>query len=124
MKKLFALAAAVLTFTYAGFAQTNSRVKGEVKDESQKPLQGITVSLLRTKDSSLVKAAITDKSGGYLFESVKDGSYLLGVSAVGYQKAYSSLVEVKAGAELSVPSFSLAPEAKGLKEVTVTARKP
>ncbi len=124
MKKLFALAAAVLTFTYAGFAQTNSRVKGEVKDESQKPLQGITVSLLRTKDSSLVKAAITDKSGGYLFEAVKDGSYLLGVTAVGYQKAYSSLVEVKAGAELSVPSFSLAPEAKGLKEVTVTARKP
>jgi protocatechuate 3,4-dioxygenase beta subunit len=80
MKKLFALAAAVLTFTYAGFAQTNSRVKGEVKDESQKPLQGITVSLLRSKDSSLVKAAITDKSGGYLFESVKDGSYLLGIT--------------------------------------------
>jgi len=124
MKKLFALAAAVLTFTYAGFAQTNSRVKGEVKDESQKPLQGITVSLLRSKDSSLVKAAITDKSGGYLFESVKDGSYLLGITAVGYQKSFSQVVDVKEGADLSIPVFSLAPEAKGLKEVTVTARKP
>lgn len=124
MKKLFALAAAVLTFTYAGFAQTNSRVKGEVKDESQKPLQGITVSLLRSKDSSLVKAAITDKSGGYLFESVKDGSYLLGITAVGYQKSFSQVVDVKEGSDLSIPVFSLAPEAKGLKEVTVTARKP
>lgn len=124
MKKFIALTAAVLTFTYAGFAQTNSRVKGEVKDESQKPLQGITVSLLRSKDSSLVKAAITDKSGGYLFESVKDGSYLLGISAVGYQKSYSQVVDVKESAELSIPSFSLAPEAKGLKEVTVIARKP
>jgi hypothetical protein len=124
MKKLFALAAAVLTFTYAGFAQTNSRVKGEVKDESQKPLQGITVSLVRSKDSSLVKAAITDKSGGYLFESVKDGSYLLGITAVGYQKSFSQVVDVKEGADLSIPVFSLAPEAKGLKEVTVTARKP
>ncbi|RXK58066.1 TonB-dependent receptor [Lacibacter luteus] len=124
MKKLFALAAAVLTFTYSGFAQSSSRLKGEVKDESQKPLSGITVSLLRSKDSSLVKAAITDKSGGYLFEAVKNGSYLLGVTAVGYQKMYSNVMDVKEGAELSVPSFNLLPQAKGLQEVTVTARKP
>lgn len=124
MKKLFALAAAVLTFTYAGFAQTNSRLKGEVKDESQKPLQGITVFLLRSSDSSLVKAAITDKSGGYLFESVREGSYLLSITAVGYQKSYSQMVVVKESAALSVPSISLAPETKGLKEVIVTARKP
>ncbi|TWI85207.1 outer membrane receptor protein involved in Fe transport [Lacibacter cauensis] len=124
MKKLLALTAAVLTFTYSGFAQSSSRLKGEVKDESQKPFSGITVSLLRSKDSSLVKAAITDKSGGYLFEAVKNGSYLLGVTAVGYQKMYSNVVDVKEGAELSVPAFSLTPQAKGLQEVTVTARKP
>ena len=124
MKKLFALAAFVLTFAYTSVAQTNSRIKGEVKDENQRPLQGITVSLLRTKDSSLVKAAITDKSGGYLFEAVKNGSYLLGITAVGYQKSYSQVVHLKESEELSVPLFSLSPEAKGLKEITVTARKP
>lgn len=125
MKKISALLiAALLTCTYSSFAQTASRVKGDVKDESQKPVSGITVTLLRGKDSSLVKAAITDKSGAYSFESVKDGSYLLGITSVGYQKKISSVIEVKEGAEITVPSFSLLPEAKGLKEVTVTARRP
>lgn len=125
MKKISAfLTAALLTCTYSSFAQTASRVKGDVKDESQKPVSGITVSLLRGKDSSLVKAAITDKSGTYSFESVKNGSYLLGITSVGYQKKISSVIEVKEGAEITVPSFSLLPEAKGLKEVTVTAKRP
>lgn len=125
MKKISAfLTAALLTFTFSSFAQTASRVKGDVKDESQKPVSGITVSLLRGKDSSLVKAAITDKSGAYSFESVKDGSYLLRITSVGYQIKISGVIEVKEGAEITVPSFSLLPEAKGLKEVTVTAKRP
>ncbi|MEJ8844391.1 outer membrane beta-barrel family protein [Lacibacter sp. H375] len=125
MKKISAfLTAALLTCTFSSFAQNASRVKGDVKDESQKPVSGVTVSLLRGKDSSLVKAAITDKSGAYSFESVKNGSYLLGITSVGYQKKISNLIEVKEGAEITVPSFSLLPEAKGLKEVTVTAKRP
>ncbi|MBP6688062.1 MAG: TonB-dependent receptor, partial [Lacibacter sp.] len=76
------------------------------------------------KDSSLVKAAITDKSGVYSFESVKEGAYLLGITSVGYQQKISGLIEVKEGAEITVPSFSMLPEAKGLKEVTVTAKRP
>nr|WP_294904411.1 outer membrane beta-barrel family protein [uncultured Lacibacter sp.] len=125
MKKISALlTAALLTFTFSSFAQSTTRVKGDVKDEGQKPVAGITVSLLRSKDSSLVKAAITDKSGLYSFESVKEGSYLLGVTSVGYQKTLSNIIEVKEGADITVPSFGLLPEAKGLKEVTVTARKP
>jgi outer membrane receptor protein involved in Fe transport len=124
MKKISAfLTAALLTCTYS-FAQTTSRVKGDVKDESQKPVAGITVSLLRDKDSSLVKAAITDKNGTYSFESVKNGSYLLGITSVGFQKKISNKFEVKDGAEVAMPSFSLLPEAKGLKEVTVTGKRP
>jgi iron complex outermembrane receptor protein len=125
MKKISAfLTAALLTFTFSSFAQTTSRVKGDVKDESQKPVSGITVSLLRGKDSSLVKAAITDKDGLYSFESIKNGSYLLGITSVGYQKKFSGVIDVKEGAEITVPSFSLLPQAKGLKEVTVIAKKP
>lgn len=124
MKKISAfLTAALLTCTYS-FAQTTSRVKGDVKDDNQKPVAGITVSLLRGKDSSLVKAAITDKSGAYSFESVKDGAYLLGITSVGFQKKITNKFEVKEGAEITMPSFSLLPEAKGLKEVTVTGKRP
>ena len=125
MKKISAiLAAALLTFTFSSFAQTITRVKGEVKDENQKPVSGITVSLLKSKDSSLVKAAITDNSGSYVFEGIIEGSYLLGITAVGFQQSFSQLIEVKEGAEVAMPSFSLLPQAKGLKEVVVTANKP
>ena len=125
MKKISAiLAAALLTFTFSSFAQTITRVKGEVKDENQKPVSGITVSLLKSKDSSLVKAAITDNSGSYVFEGIKEGAYLLGITAVGFQKSFSQSIEVKEGADVAMPSFSLLPQAKGLKEVVVTAKKP
>ena len=125
MKKISAiLAAALLTFTFSSFAQTITRVKGEVKDENQKPVSGITVSLLKSKDSSLVKAAITDNSGSYVFEGIKEGVYLLGITAVGFQPSFSQPLEVKEGADMAMPSFSLLPQAKGLKEVVVTAKKP
>lgn len=125
MKKISAiLAAALLTFTFSGFAQTITRVKGEVKDENQKPVSGITVSLLKSKDSSLVKAAITDKTGIYVFEAIKEGAYLVGITAVGFQTSLSQPIEVKEGAEVAIPSFSLLPQAKGLREVVVTAKKP
>lgn len=125
MKKISAiLAAALLTFQFSSFAQTISKVKGEVKDQNQQPASGITVSLLKSTDSSLVKAAITDKTGGYLFEAVKEGAYFVGITAVGFQKTMSGLIEVKEGTEVSVPSFNLLPQAKGLGEVVVTAKKP
>ncbi len=125
MKKISAiLAAALLTFTFSSFAQTITRVKGDVKDENQKPVSDITVSLLKSKDSSLVKAAITDKTGIYVFEGIKEGAYLVGISAVGFQTSMSQPIEVKDGAEVSMPSVSLLPQAKGLKEVVVTAKKP
>ncbi len=125
MKKISAfLTAAFLTLSFAGFAQKTSTISGEVKDEAKKPLAGITISLLRVKDSSLVKADITDKAGAYVFAGLKDGSYLIAATAAGYKKSFSALVQIKDGGVAVVPSFHLQPETKNLKEVTVTGRKP
>ncbi len=125
MKKITVfLTAAFLSLSLAGFAQKSSILTGQVRDEVQRPLPGATVSLYKAKDTSLVKAAITDKAGAYIFETVKEGAYLIGVTGVGYKKIISGLVEVKDGGDAVVPSFNLQPEARGLKEVIVTGRKP
>jgi len=125
MKKFSAfLTAAFLTLSLAGFAQKISTISGEVKDEAKKPLAGITISLLRANDSSLVKADITDKAGAYMLAGVKDGAYLVAATAVGYQKTFSSLIQIKDGGEAVVPSFTLQPETKNLKELIVAGRKP
>lgn len=125
MKKISAfLTAAFLTLSFAGFAQKVSSVRGGIKDEAQKPLAGITVSLYKASDTSLVKAAISDVAGTYVFENVKDGSYLVGISAAGYQTSFSGLIQVKEGGDAAVAPFNLQPATKNLKELTITGRKP
>lgn len=125
MKKISAfLTAAFLTLSLAGFAQKISTIRGEVKDEAQKPLSGITVSLYKASDTSLVKAAISDMAGAYMFETVKEGAYFVGITASGYQTLMSALIQVKEGGDAAVPSFNLQPAAKNLKELTITGRKP
>jgi hypothetical protein len=123
MKKLATLLSAMLLLlSLAGFSQKSSSIKGQVKDENQKPFSGATVSLFRAKDTVLVKAAFTDKNGQYSFEGIKDNSYLVGVTASGYQKKFEK-VDV-AGSNIEMASIGMIAEIKGLKEVTVTGRKP
>ena len=60
-----------------------SGVSGVVKDEQGKGLDKTTISLLRTKDSSVIKLAVTTIDGSYHLD-VSEGTYLLSASHVGY----------------------------------------
>src|SRR5689334_3473078 len=94
MRSLFTLLAGLL-LSILSYSQTNpGKISGIVTDESQKPLQAVSVSLLRAKDSSLVKIAVTDKEGKYEFEKIKEGKYLLSVSSVGFQKKFGQSFEI------------------------------
>src|SRR4051794_5035662 len=102
MKQLLPLVLAILT----GFitkAQVSGPVSGLVQEaESQKPLEGATISLLAAKDSSIVRISISDKTGGYSFEPVKDGSYLVLASAAAHQKIYSAMILVSGAKPVQV----------------------
>ncbi len=59
----------LISLSLTGLAQNAAfRVSGLVKDESQKPIEAATISLLNAKDSSLVKAVVTDKTGHFNLE--------------------------------------------------------
>jgi iron complex outermembrane receptor protein len=122
MRQIFILS--VLVFSgLAALAQTTSKISGTITDEQGKVLTSTSVSLLKAKDSSLVKVAVSDKSGLYEFIDIQEGSYLVSASSVGYTKRFSSHFEVK-GNNVSVPSLSLRETSKDLTNVTVTAKKP
>jgi iron complex outermembrane recepter protein len=124
MKKLTTILTAVfLAVAITGFSAKTPIISGQVKDENKQPYQGVTVSLFRAKDTSLVKAAFTNSNGEYIFEGVKDNKYIIGVSATGYKKYLSGVIEIS-GADFALPVIVLEGEVKGLKEVTVTGRKP
>ena len=124
MKKIFTLLSIAIFFSFAARAQAG-KIGGIVKDVSEKKIHSATVSLLRAKDSSIVKFAATNKEGAYEFVNIADGKYLVSVSSVGYAKAVSGLFEISpSNSFLTLPSITLNEQAKNLAGVTVTAKKP
>lgn len=100
-----------------------AKVSGQVLQEGNKPVEFATITLLKAKDSSLVKGAIADLNGRYEIEA-KEGRYLVAAAYVGMTKTYSKPFELKKGAGIKVPVLSLSTNAKNLKEVNVTGKKP
>lgn len=107
-------------------AQTieTAKIAGRVTQTGEKPVEFATITLLKAKDSSLVKGAIADINGRYEFEQVKQGKYLIAAAYVGMTKAFSKPFEIKGSAPVTIETLSLGTDAKNLKEVNVTAKKP
>src|SRR5689334_7587683 len=93
MRKIMTLLA-VLVASIAGLAQSKGKITGRVIDGSQKIVESATVSLLRAKDSSVVKFSVASKEGNFVFEDIADGKYLVSISAVGHQKSFSEPIVV------------------------------
>jgi iron complex outermembrane recepter protein len=125
MKKLFSLLAAI-AIGMSSFAQTGGKISGSIKDGgNQKIIDAATISLLKAKDSSLVKAAVTDPTGNFSFENLRDGNYLVLATSIGHSKTYSNAVAISSATpSVNVGVLQLLPVEKALKEVSVTAKKP
>ncbi|WP_423147520.1 outer membrane beta-barrel protein [Rubrolithibacter danxiaensis] len=106
-------------------AQNNGSVGGKVVDEQQKPLDYATLNLLNAKDSSLVKTVLSEVTGDFKFQNIKNGEYLVSATTVGYKKAVSKPFKIEeTNKNITLPAFQLQNESKTLGEVTVVAQKP
>jgi iron complex outermembrane receptor protein len=123
MKISFLFASLILILSNA-FAQNAGKISGSILKNGQ-PADGATVSLLRARDSSLVKIAVVNKNGFYSFENLAIGKYLVGATVAGYQKHLSAIIEVGKDSEaIQIPSISLIAINKELLGVTVIAKRP
>ncbi len=109
-------------FTQAQTSTARGTIQITVLDDSAKPLEGATISLLNPKDSSLAKANITDGQGLATLENVKWGNYLLSVTSLGFKKYLAGGINLNA-ATLNVPPIRLEKEEKNLAEVTIVSKK-
>ena len=112
-----------LIFSVSSFAQSTGSVSGKITDQQNKPMSSATVSLLKGKDSSVVKFTVTDKTGVYQFENISSGQYLVSVTAVGHAKSFSKKIEV-ADKPISLETIELLTQTKSLGGVTVTSNRP
>ncbi len=105
-------------------AQNVINVNGIVKDATNKPISGVTVSLLQSKDSNLIKTEITDEKGSYSLQVKLPGTYLLSYTNLGFEKVYSKSFALKENTQLQMQDVILKPAVKDLEGVTVTSKKP
>ncbi len=125
MKHFFNLLTA-MSISIVSLAQNPGKVTGSIKDGgNQKIIDAATISLLKGNDSSLVKTAITDKEGNFVFENLKAGNYLVSASSLGHSKVFSNsftLTQEKPGIQVGI--LQLVPVNENLKEVVIETKKP
>lgn len=126
MRRICLIVALVIS-VLSSFAQTaKGKATITITNDQNAALEGITVELLRSKDSGLVKTALTDKAGLAEFDNVKPGSYLVRAGGVSYATGYSAAFALsEEQPTASLPALSLgAKAATQMAGVTVTAKKP
>ena len=121
MNKLLLLIAILCTSVLTVKAQ-NSTIKGTVNDTLNKQnLSNAVVSILRPKDSVLVKFVRTDTNGNFELKKVLAGNYILMVSYPNYAE-YIDQINFDGSSDKSLGIVPLITRAKLLEEVIVKQR--
>src|ERR1051326_6085899 len=121
MKKIYAILVIHTSF-FSFAAQAQQTITGFVKSQDDRGIEAATVSLLKLKDSSIVKIAVTDKTGLFEFEKIKNDNYLLKIDALGYNKFLSKTVTFE-GKRVNTGDLQLTAATQSLNDVNVSATR-
>jgi len=99
-----------------------AKISGRVLDEDKKPIDGATIILLAAKDSAVVKTMLANTDGTFVFQNLKDATYIIKATYVGY-KNYKSNAVVINGLPVALADIILTSTSKALKEVAVEGQK-
>lgn len=111
-----------LLFSFSAICQ-KSNISGVVIESDGQFLEFANVLLLNTSDSSLVRGAISDEKGFYIFENINQGKYFIESSLVGFGKGMSVIFEIDGLSDMSVDKIQLTNGIE-IEEVTVVGKKP
>ena len=124
MKKLFFLFASLL-FLSSFEIIAQGKISGQIIDDKNKIVEFANVILLKAKDSTLVKGALSDQNGSFEFEKTPSGEYLVSISQMGYKKFYTPKFSLDSdNPNVKLSNLILSEDSKQLAEVQVVAKKP
>jgi hypothetical protein len=98
-------------------------ISGHITDEHNKPLPFVNVILLKTTDSTLVTAQLTNEKGDFQLTPADTGSFVLKTVLMGYEPNNYGPVQLS-NENVVLPAISLSAKEQQLKEVSVRAQKP
>lgn len=104
--------------------RAQSTVQGFVLNKDGQAISQATVLLLSSKDSSLVKGAISSNSGLYRFENMAPGSYLVSATYTGLKTTLTNLFDLAAKQVMELPPLHMMEKEVELSTVRVEAKKP
>ncbi len=113
----------LLLFNFADAQTTGGKISGSVLDDAKKPLDGATVILLVAKDSSVVSTQLANPDGNFAFQNLKDNTYLIKATYIGYKNYRSDAVVISQQNQVNLPAITLSTTGKKLTGVDVTAQK-
>ncbi len=122
MRKFIVLALSTL-FSLISFSQTSS-IKGTVVDTSDnKNLQNTLISVMRSKDSVLVKFTRADRTGNFAINNLDTGKFVLLITHP-YLGDYFDNIFLRAGETNELGKIPLISKSKLLSEVIVKSGAP
>ena len=126
MKLNLLLFFALFTLLQSNFTQaqtTAGKISGTVLDDTKKPLDGATVILLASKDSSVISNQLANPDGSFAFQNVKDNTYIIKVTYIGYKNYKSDNITLSGQKAVALPAITLSSTGKTLSGVGVTAQR-
>ena len=100
-----------------------SKVVGVVWNGEGQGVEAATILLRRQTDRSIVRTVVTNHSGGFEFSRLRQGSYFLSVTMVGYTPYNSGVITVDSTTSaLTIPDIVLSPAPKDLKTASVVSQ--
>jgi len=107
-------------------SQTINKISGRVTDSLAKPIESVIISLLKSKDSSLVKTSFSDQNGDFEFNDIKADSFLVSIFYLNFKNYLSGLIVYPQGTtDLKLPVIQLKENLENqLSEVTVSTKIP
>nr|WP_295926446.1 outer membrane beta-barrel protein [uncultured Dyadobacter sp.] len=114
-----------LLFSVQSFAQTQkARIYGQVTDSNRQSIPGAHVRLISLDAQQERQTMVSTEDGGFAFESVGQGRYVLSASMVGYVAGHADTVVVAAEVSMTIQrNLVLTEAAVELNAATVTARR-
>ncbi len=120
MKKLTALVITSILFYLSAASQQNTNsIKGTVSDTlSKQSMYRAIVSMIRAKDSILIKFTRTDQKGHFEIKDIPEGKYILLSSLPNYAD-YTDTLSITANSKVELGTIPLITKAHLLQEVVV-----
>lgn len=126
MKKFYSLALSVIFLGLTSYAQKVSGVaKGTLQDSvSAIPLSDATISVVRSKDSSLISFTVTSGSGYFEIKNIDAGTYNLLISYTGMQNFKRQFTISSTHSTVDFGTIKLDRNYKSLDEIVVKDDAP